>query len=78
MHYRLGVDAKVREQISQIEREYSDYIVELHLYRCEIGGQEPEARTVNAMRWATYEEMEELEFTPADEESMRRLLFGDE
>ena len=74
--HRLGIDAEVCEQISQVERAYSDYVVELHLVRCEIGEQTPRPKAVRDLLWATTAELDSLAFTPADEASMRALLFG--
>jgi hypothetical protein len=71
----LGVEAEVREQISEVEREYHDYIVHLHLYRCEIGDATPKPLTVGALAWVPSSKLGTYEFTPADEESMTHLLF---
>ena len=77
LDYRLGVKADVLEQISQVEREYDDYVVELHLYRCAIGEQEPHPHNVKDAKWVTSDAFGDYEFTPADEESTRKLLFGE-
>lgn len=74
---RLGVDdVEVHEQLSTTEREYEDYIVELHLYRCELGTQEPQPVGVRALRWVASNDFEQFDFTPADQRSMDALLFG--
>jgi 8-oxo-dGTP diphosphatase len=73
---RLGVDAKVCEHLSSTEREYDKYVVELHLYRCELGQGEPRVGNVRDLRWVTSAEFNNFQFTPADEESMDALLFG--
>src|SRR5687767_7941692 len=66
LEYRVGVKARVGELISTTEREYADYVVELKLYRCDIGKAEPKPVTVQAVRWVTSDEFEDFEFTPAD------------
>lgn len=74
---RLGITAEVAERISSTEREYDDYVVELHLYRCALGPIEPRPVNVNTMRWVKSSEFEEYQFTPADQASMDALLFGE-
>jgi 8-oxo-dGTP diphosphatase len=76
LKWRLGIDAIVGERLAQSEQEYAHYIVELHLYRCELGPREPSPVHVRALRWVASAELDEYEFTPADEQSMDALLFG--
>lgn len=73
---RLDVKVEVDEQLSSTEREYHDYVVELHLYRCHLGEVEPRPKAVQDMRWVKTAEFDDYEFTPADERSMNALLFG--
>ena len=73
---RIGVDVKVGEHLSQTEREYEKYIVELHLYACDLVGGEPHRGNVRDFRWVSSAEFNDLEFTPADQASMDALLFG--
>ena len=74
LRFRLGVAAKVADKISTTEREYSDYVVELHLYACDIGAEEPRPLNVKTARWVKSEEFANYTFTPADEASMNALL----
>jgi 8-oxo-dGTP diphosphatase len=78
LSYRLGVDADVADEISQVEREYEHYVVELHLYECHIGDAVPLAKTVRDLCWVTSAEFDQFDFTPADEQSMHALLFENE
>ena len=77
LDHRIGVRAKVGDEISCIVREYTDYVVELYLYECSIGDAQPQAKNVNAIAWVSSEEFEQYDFTPADEESMNALLSSD-
>jgi 8-oxo-dGTP diphosphatase len=72
---RLGIEATVAEHISSTEREYDKYIVELHLYRCDIGDAQPRVGNVRDLRWVTSSEFSSYAFTPADQKSMDALLF---
>jgi len=72
---RLGVEVRVGEHLSSTEREYDKYVVELHLYRGDIGAAEPRIGNVRDLRWVESGDFGKLEFTPADQKSMDALLF---
>jgi 8-oxo-dGTP diphosphatase len=71
---RLDVTVEVGLLLSAVRKEYTNYTVDLHLYSCSIVEGEPRAAAVNTFRWATVQEFDSLQFTPADQESMDRLL----
>jgi 8-oxo-dGTP diphosphatase len=72
---RLGVDVEVHEVISHTEKEYDKYIVELSLFACSlVAGQEPQVGNIEQFTWASTDELENFEFTPADQQSMDALL----
>jgi len=74
---RLGVTVKVRDLISYVSHSYSGYVVDLYLYRCELGaGQADElcAVGVQDFRWVPSTDFGSYAFTPADEVSMTKLL----
>jgi len=73
---RLGIEATVNGHLASTEREYRDYVVEMHLYACELSAAEPHPVNVKEMRWVRSSEFERYEFTPADQGSMDALLFG--
>ena len=76
LSYRLGVKATVGERLSVTKKDYETYCVELHLYHCEIGADEPKPLTVRDLRWVALDELEGYDFPPADKASMDQLLFG--
>ncbi len=78
LRYRLGVEAEIGERLSVVERDYPVYVVELHLFYVDIGAAEPRSQTVRDLRWVSSDEFDDYEFTPADEESMEALLFGED
>lgn len=71
---RLDVGVEVGPMLSAVRKEYDSYIVDLHLYSCSIREGEPRAAAVNAFLWVTTKEFDSIRFTPADQESMDRLL----
>jgi 8-oxo-dGTP diphosphatase len=71
---RLGVTLDVGPMLSAVRKEYASYIVDLHLYSCTLQAGEPAALGVNDFRWVAAHEFDSLQFTPADQASMDRLL----
>jgi 8-oxo-dGTP diphosphatase len=75
---RLGdeVRLQVGDLISFVSHPYEHYTVDLYLYQCLFADAAAALckRSVNAFRWVTSDEFDELPFTPADEASMSQLL----
>jgi 8-oxo-dGTP diphosphatase len=74
LRHRLDADIEVGELISFVTHTYETYSVDLHLYECELRGDELRAAAVNAFEWVSSPDFERYPFTPADEASMARLL----
>lgn len=72
--YRIGADVEPGKLVSFVSHPYERYIVDLYLYECQLRGGEPRAENVNAFRWVSSDDFDELQFTPADEASMNKLL----
>jgi 8-oxo-dGTP diphosphatase len=68
----LDVDARVGEEVFTTTHAYPERQVELHFFRCELLG-EPRPQQGQEMRWVRRDELESLEFPPADEELIRVL-----
>ena len=68
----LAADVHVGPEIFNVTHDYPDRIVELHFFECVLSG-EPQALLGQEMRWVRREDLQTLEFPPADEELIRRL-----
>jgi 8-oxo-dGTP diphosphatase len=68
----LDTTVLVGAEIFAIAHTYSDRIVQLHFFECELTG-EPRAALGQEMRWVGRGELESLAFPPADEELIRKL-----
>ncbi len=68
----LDAPVRVGREVFTVSHSYPDRVVELHFFACDLLG---EARAVlgQEMRWVRREELESLEFPPADEELIRML-----
>jgi 8-oxo-dGTP diphosphatase len=72
--YRLGVVPAVGERVLEVRHAYPDYDVVLAVYRCDLGAEEPVARTVQALAWVAPEDFEDYPFPPADLKTIEALL----
>ena len=75
---RLGVQIAVGQMISFVSHPYEHYNVDLYLYECQLMTRDLTALGVQAFRWITSDEFDQLDFAPADEASMSQLLGEDE
>ncbi|MBE5799830.1 MAG: (deoxy)nucleoside triphosphate pyrophosphohydrolase [Clostridiales bacterium] len=63
----LGVTLDVGDAFMDVTHEYPDLTVHLTLYEAEIAKGEPRMIEHHDIRWVTVEEMDTLEFCPADQ-----------
>jgi mutator protein MutT len=71
----LDVDVVVRDLLLQTSHEYPERIVELSFYRCDLLGT-PRPLIGQKMAWVARRELPSLNFPPADDELIRRLMAG--
>jgi 8-oxo-dGTP diphosphatase len=69
----LAIDASVGEEIFTTTHDYPDRRLMLHFFRCE-SHDEPSSVLGQEMRWVANEELDQLEFPPADAELIRLLI----
>ena len=69
----LGVTIEAGEQCMELLHEYPDLTVRLTLFHASIPEGEPQKLEHNDIRWITVEEIDGLEFCPADQEIVRWL-----
>lgn len=72
--HRLRVTVDVEQLMSYVCHKYEKYVVDLHLYHCEIREGQLANANVNAHAWVRSEEFDRYLFTPADESSVAALL----
>ena len=69
----LAVTVAVRDVFMEVDHVYPDLTVHLTLFNASIAEGIPQKIEHNDLRWITVEEIDQYEFCPADEESLRRL-----
>ena len=68
----LGTGVRVGPEIFAVEHGYTERVVELHFFACELTGQ-PEAILGQEMRWVCRADLRTLQFPPADAELIEML-----
>jgi 8-oxo-dGTP diphosphatase len=71
----LGCDAAIGDEVFTVTHDYPDRRVELHFIGCTLAG-EPAPLLGQEMRWAARDELDALQFPPADRELIARLAHG--
>ncbi len=72
---RIGVDVIVGAKLGEHLHEYTDYQVQLTMYKCALPAEaRPYPATVADLRWVTSREFLDYDFPPADEKTMSKLL----
>jgi len=71
----LDVDVVVRDRLLETSHQYPERIVELFFYRCDLLGT-PRPLIGQEMAWVARRELPSLNFPPADDELIRRLMAG--
>lgn len=69
----LDVTVVPDEIFMEVTHEYPDLTVHLTLFHAQLPEGEPKALEHNALRWITVDEIDQLEFCPADEVILERL-----
>ncbi|MEM6960727.1 MAG: (deoxy)nucleoside triphosphate pyrophosphohydrolase [Myxococcota bacterium] len=74
MRERLAAEVTVGQLISFVSHPYASYTVDLYLYECSLKHPQLECRAVHDYLWASSQDFDHYDFTPADEASMNQLL----
>lgn len=69
----LAITVAPRDVFMEVNHEYPDMTVHLTLFNASITAGEPQMLEHNALRWITVDEIDELEFCPADTQILQQL-----
>ena len=69
----LDITIAPRDVFLTVIHEYPDLTVRLTLYNAAIGSGTPKLLEHNDLRWITVQEIDSLEFCPADEEILKKM-----
>ena len=71
---RIGVQIEVGRRLFEVEHNYDTYVVDLIVYRCALGDQEPWPENVAALAWVAPEDFADYPFPGADQRTVELLL----
>lgn len=69
----LSINVEVHELITAIVDEYEDVILHIDTYRCTLLSGTPTLSEHIAMAWSNKEELDNLEFSPADKPTLEKI-----
>lgn len=69
----LSINVEVHELITAIVDEYEDVILHIDTYRCTLLSGTPTLSEHIAMAWSNKEELDKLEFSPADKPTLDKI-----
>lgn len=69
----LSINVEVHELITAIVDEYEDVILHIDTYRCTLISGTPTLSEHIAMQWSNKEELDKLEFSPADAPTLKKI-----
>ena len=69
----LSIKVKVNELVYQVIDEYEDVILHIDTYRCELLEGTPTLSEHIALAWSNKEELDKLEFSPADDPVLAKI-----
>ena len=69
----LDITVAPRDVFMEVIHEYPDLTVRLTLFNATIAAGTPKALEHNDIRWITTDEIDSLDFCPADEEILKKL-----
>ncbi|HEU5256250.1 MAG TPA: (deoxy)nucleoside triphosphate pyrophosphohydrolase [Vicinamibacterales bacterium] len=72
MHEELDVNIVMQDLVLETSHEYTDRVVTLFFYRCDVIGT-PTPMIGQEMNWVARDALSSLNFPPADDELIRRL-----
>ncbi len=62
----LGIQVDVGPLLITVDHTYSDLRIHLHAFQCEITQGQPRAKEHQALRWLARQEIEQVDWSPAD------------
>ena len=69
----LSINVKVHELVYQVVDEYEDVILHIDTYRCSLISGNPILSEHINMAWSNKEELDKLEFSPADDPVLAKI-----
>ncbi len=70
----MAIGVHVGDELLGVVKEYEQYIIDFHVYLCELLSEQIRKITVHDFKWVTSEELDQYPFPAADQETVEALL----
>jgi len=70
----MAIAVHVGDELFSVVKEYERYVIDFHVYLCELLSEEIQKIGVHDYRWVTSDELEDYPFPAADQETVEALL----
>lgn len=74
---RMGIAVRVGDELMSLVKEYEGYVIDFHVYLCQLLSEEINKLLINDFRWVTSDEMDQFPFPAADQETVEALIQED-
>lgn len=74
----MAIAVHVGDELLSVVKEYDHYIIDFHVFLCELLSDEIRKITVHDCKWVTSDEMDQYPFPAADQETVEALLAENE
>ena len=74
---RMGIAVRVGDELMSLVKEYDGYVIDFHVYLCQLLSDEISKLLINDYRWVTSDEMDQFPFPAADQETVEALIQED-
>lgn len=69
----LGIDVKIKQLLMTHKHAYTKFLVNLHVFICEIQKGKPKPKQAQQLRWADLEQLDDLPFPAANQKIIQQL-----
>ena len=70
----LTITVSVGEHFMSLVHSYPDFISDVHVYECSLQSGSLEKKEVHNFRWVSIDELESIDFPPAEQSTVAKLI----
>jgi len=70
----MAIAARVRDELMAVVQEYDEYIIDFHVYLCDMLSDTIQLVGINDCKWVTSDELDRYPFPAADQATVRALI----
>jgi 8-oxo-dGTP diphosphatase len=70
----MAIAVHVRDELMAVVQEYNDYVIDFHVYLCDMLSDTIQRVGINDFKWVTSDELDRYPFPAADQATVRALI----